>query len=78
MEVGGVFFDVRRKGQKILVDESRNFIISIGLGLQPSASASSRCGAEINQQGLLGGFGFGQSLVSIFLPFDSHTFTSRE
>ena len=72
MEVGGVFFDVRLKGQKILVDEGGNFPVSVGLGLQPSASASSRGGAEINKQRLFRRFRFGQSRVGILFPFDCH------
>ena len=72
MEVGGVFFDVRLKGQKILVDEGRNLIVSVGLGFQPSASASSRGGAEINKQRLFRSFSFGQRRVGILFPFDCH------
>jgi hypothetical protein len=72
VEVGGVFFDMRLKGQKILVDEVGNFPVSIGLGLQPSASASSRGGAEINKQRLLRRFRFGQRRVGILFPFDCH------
>jgi hypothetical protein len=72
VEVGGVFFDVRLKGQKILVDEGGNFIISIGLGLQPSASASGRGGAEINKQRLLRRFSLRERRVGILFPFDCH------
>jgi hypothetical protein len=72
MEVGGVFFDVRLQGQKILVDEGRNFIVGIGLGLQPSASASSRGGAEINKQRLFRRFSLCERRIGILFPFDCH------
>jgi hypothetical protein len=72
MKVGGVFFYVRLDGQEILIDEGRGLPVSIGLGLQPSARASSRGGAEIDQEGSLCGLSFCQSRVSISVPLYSH------
>jgi len=67
-----VFFDVRLEGQKNFVDEGGNFIVSIGLGLQPSASDSGRGGAEINEQRLFRRFGLREHRVGILFPFDCH------
>jgi hypothetical protein len=43
-EVRGMFLDVRFKWDEVLIDEVGGFLIGIGLGLQPSACASSRRG----------------------------------
>jgi hypothetical protein len=43
-----MLFDVRLDGKELASDESRGCIVRIGLGLQPSASASGRRGAEID------------------------------
>jgi hypothetical protein len=42
-----MLFDVRLDRNKLAADEPRSRIVSIGLGLQPSASASCGRGAEI-------------------------------
>ncbi|HKB66842.1 MAG TPA: hypothetical protein VKC61_13380 [Pyrinomonadaceae bacterium] len=47
MEVNGVFLDVRLDRKEILIDEGRDFIVSVGFGLQPNTRTSSRRGAEV-------------------------------
>jgi hypothetical protein len=68
VKVGWVFFDVGFERDEVLVDEGREFVVRVGLGLQPSARASSRGGAEINQQRLLYLFGLGQGRVRVLVP----------
>jgi hypothetical protein len=70
MKVGGVFFDVRLQGQEVLVDEGSDFRVGVGLGLQPSACASSRGGAEIYEQRSLCRLGFGERGVCVFVPLN--------
>ena len=72
MKPGRVLLDVRFDGYVILVDESRNLIVRIGLGLQPSASASSRSSTEIEQHRLTGRLSICKRGVNIILPIDSH------
>ena len=67
-----MFLDVRFDGEKILIDEGRDFIVGVGFGLQPNAPASGRGGAEINQQRLLRGLCLGEGGINIFLPINSH------
>ena len=74
MEVGGMFFDVRLDSHEMLVDEGCDFRIGVGLGLQPSAGASSRGGAEVNEQRFICFLRFGERRVEVFLPLDSHLF----
>jgi len=47
MKVGRMFLNVRFDRKEILIDKTRVFIVCIGFGLQPNASASSRSGAEV-------------------------------
>ena len=70
MEVDGMFFDVRFEGQEILIDEGRDLIVGVGFGLQPNARASSRGGAEINQQRSVLRFRFTERRVGVLAPFD--------
>lgn len=56
MEPGGMLLDVGLDGQEILVDKAGDSFVGIRLSLQPSASASSGSGAEIEQYRLLGFF----------------------
>ncbi|HXD29644.1 MAG TPA: hypothetical protein VN643_00915 [Pyrinomonadaceae bacterium] len=55
MKVDCVFFDVRFYRKEIRIDEARDFIVGIGFGFQPNTGASSRGGAEVEQQRLLVG-----------------------
>ena len=45
-----MFLDVRLYGYEMFRDEAADLSIGIRLGLQPSASPSSRRGAEVDQQ----------------------------
>jgi hypothetical protein len=69
-----VFFDVSLDGHKVLVDEGRDFRISVRLGLQPSTCASSRGGAEVNEQRFLRRLTFDQRRVRILVPLHTHFF----
>lgn len=67
-----MFFDVRFDGEKVLGDEVACLLIFVGLGIQPSAGASCRRGAEIQQDGpaeLLCG---SQRLINVFAPAHGH------
>jgi len=48
-KVLGSLLDMDFDGNKMLVYEFRDVFLRINLGIQPSASASHRCGAEIKQ-----------------------------
>ena len=72
MEVNGVFLDVRCDRKEILIDEGRDFIVGIGFGLQPNACASSRSGAEVEQQGLLVSLCLSECYIYVFVPLNSH------
>ena len=72
MKIGRVFLDVRFDCQEILVDKSRNFIVCVGFGLQPSACASSWSGAEVEQQRLLVSLCLSERGIYIFAPLNSH------
>jgi hypothetical protein len=72
MKIDGVFFDVRLKGHEVFVDERRDFPVSVGFGFQPNACASSRGGAEINEQWFLCRLSLGQGCVCILFPLHSH------
>jgi len=47
MEPRRVLFDVSFERHKILMDEVCDLLVAVGLGFQPSTSASSRCGRKI-------------------------------
>ena len=72
MEVGRVFLDVRLNRKEILIDEARDFIVIVGLGFQPNASASSGSRAEVNQQRFVVRFRLGERCINVFVPFYSH------
>lgn len=76
MEVCGVFFDVSFEWDEVLVDEVTNFLVRIGLGLQPSAGASGGSCAEINEDRLVGLLRLGQRCVRVFIPVDCHVVSS--
>ena len=58
MEPARMLLDVGFYGKKILMDEVCGVGVFVRLGLQPSTSASRRCGAEIEQDGPLAALGF--------------------
>ena len=72
MEPGGMFLDVRLDREKICIYESSNALIRIRLGFQPSTSASSRRGAEIEQDGPARFLRFRQSGIDVFAPLNCH------
>jgi hypothetical protein len=72
MEVNGVFLDVRFNRKESLIDERRDFIVSIGFGLQPNTCASSWSSAEVEQQGLLVSLCLSQYRINVFVPLNSH------
>jgi hypothetical protein len=72
MEVDRVFLDVCLDRQEILVDEGRDFIVSIGFGLQPNARASSRSRAKVEQQGFPGSLCLSECRINVFVPLNSH------
>jgi hypothetical protein len=72
MEVGRVFLDVGFNRKEILIDEGRDFIVGIGFGLQPNASASSRSRAEVEQQGLLVSLCLSECRINVFVPLNCH------
>jgi hypothetical protein len=45
-----MLFDVQSNGDEVVDDEGGDAEIGINLGFQPSASASHRCGGEIEKQ----------------------------
>ncbi|HXG93021.1 MAG TPA: hypothetical protein VNN73_11735 [Blastocatellia bacterium] len=67
-----VLFDMYFDGQEVFVDELGDLSVAVGFGLQPNASASSRGGAEINQQRFVLLFRITKRSINIFVPFDSH------
>jgi hypothetical protein len=72
MEVDGVFLDVRFYRKEIVIDEGRDFTVDIGFGLQPNTRASSRSGAEVEQQGLLVSLCLSECRINVFVPLNSH------
>jgi hypothetical protein len=49
MKVGGMFFDVRFERDEGLIDERSCLLVTVGFGFQPSACASRRSSAEIDE-----------------------------
>jgi len=67
-----MFLDVRFDGNEVLLDEAGGLLVFIRLGVQPSTSASRRCGAEIEQERPVVRFGFSQRLINVSAPIDGH------
>ena len=67
-----MFFYVSFDGKEVVVNEIGNLLICIRLGVQPSTCPSSRSRAEIQQDwaGLL--FGYGQRLINVLAPVNTH------
>jgi hypothetical protein len=72
MELGGMFFDVSRDGDEILIDERCGRIVRIGFGFQPNARHSVGGCAEVDQQRLVARFRLGERGIRIFVPLDRH------
>jgi hypothetical protein len=68
VEPGRIFLDVDGNRYEFLIDKGPELWISVRLGFQPSACASSGSGAEVNQHWLLLCFGLGECSVYIFVP----------
>jgi len=75
MEPRRMLFDVSFERNKVLMDEACDFLVAVGLGFQPSTSASSRRRREVNQHRFVLRLGFGQSGIDILLPIDEHAST---
>ena len=73
VEVGGMFFDVCLEWDEVFVDECRDLIVAVRLGFQPSTSTSGRRRAEIDEQGFLVVFCFGECRVGISYPIYFHS-----
>jgi hypothetical protein len=68
VKAGGAFLDVNGERNEFLVDEGCELRISVGFGFQPSAGASGRGRAEVDQQRFVLGFRLAQRSVNIFVP----------
>lgn len=62
--------DVEGKRDEGLVNVIRYFRVAVGFGFQPNAASSRGSGGEIEQHGLAGLFGFGESGVQVVFPMD--------
>jgi hypothetical protein len=67
-----MFFDVRFERDEVLVNEGSDFGVGIRLGFQPSAAASGRRRAEIDQQRLLPCFRVGHCGIDVSAPLNAH------
>jgi len=72
LEIGGVLFDVRFERYEMLMDELRHSGIGVRLGFQPSAAASGRGGAEVDEKGLVLAFSLRERSVGVSDPLYSH------
>lgn len=68
-----LFGQVCSEWDKVVLDELRNLMVPIRFGLEPYASASTRGCAEIEQRRLLGRGCFGECLIRVLSPVNSHT-----
>lgn len=59
-------------GNEVLLDERRDLRVAIRFGFQPSACASSRGGAEVNQDRFVFRLRLGQSGINVFDPMHCH------
>ena len=72
LETLRVLFDMDLQRNEVLIDEAGNPFIGINLGIQPSACASRRRRAEIEEQGLVLKLRFRERSVNILLPSYGH------
>ena len=75
MEIRGTFFDMSGEVYEVVVDERRGFVVVVRFGFQPSACASSRSGAEVDEQWFLVRFRFAECSVCVFEPVNFHFFS---
>ncbi|HEY3044675.1 MAG TPA: hypothetical protein VGJ39_11645, partial [Vicinamibacterales bacterium] len=68
LEFVGLVADVDPNRDELFVDEARDLLIRINLGIQPSTSASHWCRAEVEQHEPLTGAGIFQGILQICLP----------
>jgi len=71
-----MFFDVRLHGDEVLMDEGGGLLVFIGLGIQPSAAASSGSGAEVEQDRPALFLRDCKRLVNISAPLHGHLASS--
>jgi hypothetical protein len=74
VESSGILFDMDFDRYEFLINKGCELRVSIRFGFQPSACPSSRRGAEVNQHGLVLGFGLVERSVYIFVPRNRHHF----
>ena len=67
-----MFFDVGFDRDEVLIDELRRLRIFVRLGIQPSTRASSRCGAEVQQDRLALFFCLLKRLIDGLAPIHGH------
>ena len=67
-----MLFDVRFDGDEVLVDERGGLLIRVRLGFQPSAGASRRRGAEIEEEGAAFRLRGGERLIDVSAPVHEH------
>ncbi len=68
-----MFLDVGFDGKEMRVDEVGDSFIRVRLGFQPSAGASSRNGAEIEQDGPARLLRLSQGGIDVLAPFNGHS-----
>lgn len=71
---GWVFLDMDGRGNKLFFDELCYLRVTVRFGFQPSAPASSRRGAEIEQDGTVLRLRLGECGVSVLNPVDGHAY----
>jgi hypothetical protein len=67
-----MFLNVSFQRKEVFVDELRRLLIFVRLGIQPSTGSSSRCRAEIEQDGAELLLRCSQSLIDILAPIHAH------
>jgi hypothetical protein len=72
VEASWIFLDVDSDGHEFLINEGCELRISIRFGFQPSACASRRSGAKVNQHGLVLCLGLAERSIYVFVPRNRH------
>ncbi len=68
-----LFLDVKTRRDEVLRDQLFDSLFGVDLGIQPSATGSHRCRAEIQQQRLSRLLRLSQRRVRVANPVDCHT-----
>jgi hypothetical protein len=76
LEIGGLIAHVHADRNDVFRDEARNSFIRIHLGIQPSASASHRSGAEVEEQGTMLLASVVERRIRISAPLNGHGWPS--